>query len=106
MGTLGTFIDILAIVFSRIITDKPIAIVTTTLILQPGRYGIRYQVETALLALVCTKLTLVLVVTSNAIGVEDKSIFAFAFSFGGGTLEIAADLAATSVVDVALVGSR
>jgi len=55
---------------------------------------------------VCTKLTLVLVVTSNAIGVKDESIFAFAFSFGGGPLEIAADLAATSVVDVALVGSR
>jgi len=92
--------------FSRIIADKLIAIITSTLILQPGCYGIRYQVETALLTLVCTKLTLVLVVTSNAIGVKDKSIFAFAFPFGGGPLKITADLAATSVVDVALVGSR
>ena len=92
--------------FSRIVTDKPIAIITTTLILQPGRYGIRYQVETVVLTLVCAKRTLVLVVTSNAIVVKDESIFAFTFSFGGGPLEIAADLAATPVVDVALVGGR
>jgi hypothetical protein len=103
--TAGAFVDILALGFCWILTDGLIAVLTTTLILEPTIDGIRSEVVTNLLALMLATFALIHIQAARSVGsIENESVVAVALSWIGLAGKMSAQLIASAILSTALVG--